>query len=579
MTINEVSKKLKLSKKAIRLYESKGLFQTERMGNGYRVYSEETIELLSRIKLLRIIGISVSDIKLLFDGFTSMEELVKKRKTEIIYEFGIGSEQMKMCETYLQMYESNRLVSELELIENDSEAWEATDELSLGIDIGTTTISFALINITKKKVVDVYNILNDSQITGSNDVFSIQDPNVIFEKIKSLLSNIINTYPTIQSIGITGQMHGILYLDSNGNAVSDFINWQDQRADLIIDSNQTYCQRIYASTGRKIYSGFGFATHYYNSLNSLVPPNAYTMCNIIDYVAMRLCGATSIQQIHSSIAASFGLYDIKSNSLDQSAIDKISERRLQMPQIVNDFSVIGSYNGIPIAIPIGDNQASFFGAVDNGADSILINIGTGSQISTEISGLHKNFDGLEVRPLNQNRYILCGCALGGGAAYSVLESFFRAFNMLANHNDEPLYRAINVLAQKAYEQQIDPLCVNTFFYGKRDKENVTGSISGITSKNFTPEALTLGVVYGICRELYEFFEDNLEGKKYIIASGNVVQKNPVFKYVLSDMFKLPVKVCASREEASIGVALFSAVSTGLLKNEAELSHFIKYMEG
>ena len=579
MKINEVSQKLKLSKKAIRLYESKGLFKSERMENGYRSYSEETVEILSQIKLLRMIGISISDIKLLFDGFATMEEFIEKRKNEITYEFGIGSEQMKLCESYIQMYKSNSSANSSELTENDTDCIvEDTDILSLGIDIGTTTISFAIVNLSTNRTVEIYNIKNGSQKSGSNEVFSLQDPNIIFDKIAKLLSNIINFYPAIRSIGITGQMHGILYLDSEGNAISDFITWQDKRADIITNANQSYCQQMIEITGHTMFSGFGFATHYYNSLNSLVPHGTYTMCNIADYVAMRLCNATGVQQIHASTAASFGLYDIQINAFNRDAIDKLNMEKLQFPQIVNDFSIIGSYKGILVAIPIGDNQASFFGSVDHGTDCILLNIGTGSQISTEISSLHGDFDGLEVRPLNRNKYILCGCALGGGASYSVLESFFRSFNMTANGNEEPLYKVVNALAEKAYDQKIEPLYVNALLYGKRGEENATGSITGITSKNFTPEALALGFVFGICRELYDYFADKVKEKKYVIASGNAVQKNPVFRRVISDMFGIPVKICTSREEAAVGAALFSAASAKLLKSEAEFSKFIKYEE-
>ena len=38
-------------------------------------------------------------------------------------------------------------------------------------------------------------------------------------------------YPDIERIGVTGQMHGILYLDGEGNAVSPLYTWQDARGD------------------------------------------------------------------------------------------------------------------------------------------------------------------------------------------------------------------------------------------------------------------------------------------------------------------------------------------------------------
>ncbi len=577
MTIDKVSKLVNLSKKAIRLYESRGLFKVERTENGYRSYSENDITTLSKIKLLRMIGVSLSDIKLLFDGFISLEEIIKKRKTEIVYEFGTKSEQMRMCEDYVRMYESETFQCESSLVENETESIvESDDELSVGIDIGTTTLSFSVVNITKKETLDIYNIPNKSKVISEDPHFSLQDPNVIFDKVKKLLDYIIRIYSNIKSIGITGQMHGILYLDDRGQAVSDFINWQDKRADILCEDGKSYCQKIYAATGYKISSGFGFATHYYNSLNGEVSSEAYTMCNITDFVAMRLSGNTGVEKIHSSIASSLGLYNIATVGFDMEAVKKLGMKELRLPDVTDDFIPIGDYCGIPVFVPIGDNQASFIGSVDVHSESILLNIGTGSQISAVTADKVGDIGDLEIRPLNRGKHIICGCSLSGGAAYALLESFFRHFNILMGGSDAPLYNVINSMVNTAYDNGTAPLYVDTFFGGKRNTENATGRILGITDKNFTPDALALGFVHGICRELYEFFEGRITGKKYIIASGNAVQKNPVFKMVISDMFGLPVKVSKIKEEASLGASLSAALGSGLLKDESEFSKFIKY---
>ena len=88
--------------------------------------------------------------------------------------------------------------------------------------------------------------------------------------------------------------------------------------------------------------------------------------------------------------------------------------------------------------------------------------------------------------------------------------------------------------------------------------------------------MILGVVYGICRELYDFFEDS--EKTSVIASGNAVQKNSVFGLVLKDVFKKPVKISQQSEEAAMGAALFSAVSANILDGIGDFKDFIKYRE-
>lgn len=80
MKINEVVKITGLTKKAIRLYEERALITVCRSENGYRDYSEMDIKLLERIKLLRTAGVSITDIKLLFSGMLSLDDIIEKRK-------------------------------------------------------------------------------------------------------------------------------------------------------------------------------------------------------------------------------------------------------------------------------------------------------------------------------------------------------------------------------------------------------------------------------------------------------------------------------------------------------------------
>ena len=62
MTINEISKKLNITKRAIKFYEEKGLLKITKDNNGYRNYSERDVEILQMISLYRKLGISIADI-------------------------------------------------------------------------------------------------------------------------------------------------------------------------------------------------------------------------------------------------------------------------------------------------------------------------------------------------------------------------------------------------------------------------------------------------------------------------------------------------------------------------------------
>lgn len=63
MTINDISKELGLTKRAIKFYEEKGLLSVPKDENGYRNYSEEHIRLLKTISVYRKLGIGIGDIE------------------------------------------------------------------------------------------------------------------------------------------------------------------------------------------------------------------------------------------------------------------------------------------------------------------------------------------------------------------------------------------------------------------------------------------------------------------------------------------------------------------------------------
>lgn len=81
MTIKDVEKLTGLTAKSIRYYEDKGLLTVERNAeNDYRSYSEEQVNRLRRIKLLRYLDFSVEEVKELLDlGKEKTIEKLKKK--------------------------------------------------------------------------------------------------------------------------------------------------------------------------------------------------------------------------------------------------------------------------------------------------------------------------------------------------------------------------------------------------------------------------------------------------------------------------------------------------------------------
>lgn len=96
----------------------------------------------------------------------------------------------------------------------------------------------------------------------------------------------------------------------------------------------------------------------------------------------------------------------------------------QFPDVCTEIEKLGTYRGRTVTTAIGDNQASFLGAAGDEENTLLVNMGTGGQISV-LSGQYFSGDGIEARPFLNGKYLLAGASLCGGKAYALLEQFFR----------------------------------------------------------------------------------------------------------------------------------------------------------
>lgn len=431
-----------------------------------------------------------------------------------------------------------------------------TPPLALGIDLGTTTISAALVDLHARRQLEARTLPNTAERSHPERFRHEQDANIIWEQAEQLLHTLLNAYPSVCAIGLTGQMHGIVYVNAAGHAVSPLYTWQDTRGDEPFAPGLTHCDEICRRTGRMIRPGYGLVTHFYNVRHGLVPPEAVSFCTIMDYVAMRITG-NAHPLMHPSNAASLGLFDPETNAFCPEAIEALELTTPSCPRIASD-GPIGYCEGIPVTVAIGDNQASFFGAVRNEESEVLVNYGTGSQISfIEPECAQALPAGLEKRPYHSGKHLLVGPALCGGRAYALLERFFRQYLAACGQDAGSQYSIMNALAQEALEAG-EVLPVRTTFCGTREDPTLRGEISALGEDNFTPRALILGVLQGMADELRALLPQSAAFAQ-LVASGNAVQKNPTFQQVLSRTFQLPLRLSAAREEAAFGAALYAAL--------------------
>jgi len=84
MQIKEVEMLTGMTRANIRFYEKQGLLnRTNRNEYNYRDYTEEDVRQLQRIKLLRMLEVSMDDIKEIKDDIPRMEKIILERLSNL----------------------------------------------------------------------------------------------------------------------------------------------------------------------------------------------------------------------------------------------------------------------------------------------------------------------------------------------------------------------------------------------------------------------------------------------------------------------------------------------------------------
>ena len=424
----------------------------------------------------------------------------------------------------------------------------------IGIDIGTSSICGVVYDDDRGQV-RAETRENGAAITDGVPAWAFrQDAKCILDTVRGVLDELISS--DVASIGICGQMHGMLYIDATGKPVSPLYTWQDGSAAQPYREGKSYAEWLSAATGYEIATGYGLATHFYNVQTGSVPQSAVRLFTVMDFVAMSLCGKEH-PVCEPSNAAALGFFDKHNMQFDCEALRKVGIDPSILPDVRPAGTVVGIYRGIPVFVPIGDNQAAYLGSVQDKTSQIHVTIGTSSQISV-YSDVYVEAPSLDTRPLPGGGYILVGAALCGGCSLALLKDFYKqVVEQITGMrpSDAEVYDKMSAGAAV----QTDGIAVRTTFEGTRQDASLRGEISGISLRNFTPDRLTTALLKGICQELKDFYDRLPEavrsGRTEVVGSGNALRKNPLLVKSLSETFGLSVVLTKNQEEAALGAAI------------------------
>ena len=469
---------------------------------------------------------------------------------------------------------------------------------TIGLDLGTTSVSAAAVSDHGQLIAAVTRN-HAADLPGLPPGHAEQDPARIQEVAAEALRELTAQLPGAPiCLGLTGQMHGVVLVDSHLRPVSNLITWQDRRSlEPAPTRNTSLLQALLDrcaahdldDAGCRPSTGFLGTTLFALRETGSWPAAAAHAALIVDWIAAHWSNAPLTTD--RSNAGSTGLFNLRLDDWSDSLLAAARVSREFLPRVADSGVPIGALTGsaaqltgLPVGLPvcnaIGDNQAAIVGSVPVGEDVVQINIGTGGQLSRIVSE-YRRVDGMETRYIPPGRYMLVGAGLAGGDAFAwvarTAAAWLKSFGSERPADD--IYRLLEPLMQAAPDDAAGLHC-DPYFRGTRQRPDARGSFTGITTENFTPGNMGRAVLNGIAAGMASFRDLASRSCPWptqrIIATGNAVRRNPLLVQAIAQRFGLPLDIPAHREEAAYGAALLAGVQTGLWPSLEAAGQLIRY---
>lgn len=224
------------------------------------------------------------------------------------------------------------------------------------MDIGSTNIKYC--ELSDRKRGTVRKIPFPSKLKLPDPFYEVSA-----EKIIEIVTEVIRRSEASRVL-ISTQMHGWLLGDENGELLTNYISWQDNRAALY-----PYPFQLSAEYGVREKPNLPrFSVAVTQKLFPRLAACAKVFFTLGSYVAYRLTGKN---RTHITDAAPSGYYNVKTCSAVPCP--------LELPSVFKGIQAAGTFEGKYIFIPVGDQQCSVLGAGGD-ENAYILNMGTAAQM-------------------------------------------------------------------------------------------------------------------------------------------------------------------------------------------------------
>jgi xylulokinase len=448
----------------------------------------------------------------------------------------------------------------------------AGDKLLLGLDISTTGAKALLVDATGQVVASASTALS---LSTPHPLWSEQNPADWWQgmaaSIQQALTEANATGNDVAAIGLTGQMHGLVMLDAQGDVLRPAILWNDQRTSAQCDEIRARLgkARLIQITGNDALTGFTAPKILWVQEHE---PEVYARCQHIllpkDYIRFRLTGAYGMDRAGGSGTI---LFDIKARTWSPEVLDALGipadwlPPTYEGPQVTGTVSaaaaqVTGLVAGTPVVGGGGDQaaQAVGVGAVQPGI--VALTLGTsGVVFATTESPL--------VEPEGR-LHAFCHAVPGRWHFMGVMLSAAGSLQWYRDSLAPEL--SFDELTREAagVPPGSDGLFFLPYLTGERTPYPdplARGAWVGLTVRHgraHLTRAVLEGVAFGIKDGFTLIQQAGLGEIRQVRVSGGGA-KSPLWRQIMADALDAELVTVNTTEGAAFGAALLAGVGAGL----------------
>jgi xylulokinase len=453
--------------------------------------------------------------------------------------------------------------------------------VSIGIDLGSSRIKvLALDEAGESLGVTMASYATESRRAG----YAEQNPDRWWDALRLAMSELLARPAlrgaSVEALGMTGQMHGAVFLDEAGAPVRPALMWSDGRAEAEAAEIDKRIPRdeLVAETGNRSNVSFTAPKIMWVARNEPeVMAGTRWIVQPKDALRARLTGEIGGDVSDASATLLFNLRartwsdDIcRRLEIDRGLLAPLTESEASAGGLREDAArALGLPAGIAVAVGGADAPAAALGlglAREEDADgTVLISLGTGGQVLAPLAEPKVDPEG--------RLHGLCHVVPGQWCVMAAILSAAASLDWVVRllKPDDPNGARELLAAAAKVPAGSDGLLFLPYLRGERTPHfdpAARGALVGMRIGHGPAEvtrAVLEGVVYALAEGLDLMRGVGVEPTSGVVAGGGV---NRLWQQIIADMLNMPIALGATEHASARGAALLGAVAAGIAPSTA-----------